>query len=65
MYGSDVWMLRSRDKRTETRAMNFPRSVLQVALTGKTKSEDIRELIETENVIEERKLAGIYDKDDL
>jgi hypothetical protein len=49
----------------ETFAMRFPRSVLEVILTDKMRSEEIGESVETENVTVERKQARICDKDDV
>jgi hypothetical protein len=53
-YGSETWVLSAEDKRRiETPEMRFLRSVLDVSLRDKIRSENVRKQQNTERMVEE------------
>jgi hypothetical protein len=56
MYGSETWILRSQDCRIiETSQMRFLRAVAGVILRDRIRSEDVRKILQTRNVVEDIK----------
>jgi hypothetical protein len=53
MYGSETWVLRSQGgRRIETSQMMFLRALAGVTLRDRIRSEDVRKVLQTGNVVE-------------
>jgi hypothetical protein len=56
MYGSETWILRPQDcRRIETSQMRFLRTVAGVTLRDRIRSEDVKKILQTGNVVEDIK----------